>query len=150
MTSTIDLHLQGSMDQLRVAWQAGEALLELVPFEEDPEGNRYNVLLAVQEMITNVLRHSYRGDDRLPLQVTFRAETDGFEVVLRDRGPRFDPTTHTAVARDGDGVPKEGGGYGIVIMRTVMDEASYRYEDGTNVLRMFKSARRPVLAERDA
>ena len=50
MTAKVDLCLQGSMDHLRIVWQTGQTLLESIPFREDPETTRYNVLLAVQEM----------------------------------------------------------------------------------------------------
>ena len=63
MSSLVVLSLTGPMDHLRLVWQTGETLLQSVVFDDDPEGNRYNVLVALQEMVTNVLRHGYRLDD---------------------------------------------------------------------------------------
>ena len=80
MTGTVDLRLCGSMDHLRILWQVGETLLESVPFEDDPEGTRYNVLLAVQEMLTNILRHAYGNDETKPIEVCMQASTDNFTV----------------------------------------------------------------------
>ncbi|HLQ37805.1 MAG TPA: ATP-binding protein, partial [Planctomycetota bacterium] len=106
------------MDHLRLVWQTGEALIDGVAFDEDPEGCRYNVLLALQEMVTNVLRHAYELDERRPVEVIFTVGEDAVEIVLRDQGPAFDP-----LAADGpepDGLPAEAGGYGIYIARMVM------------------------------
>ena len=61
MTCRVELRLQGPMDQLRIVWQTGEALLQPIQFADDPEGTRYNILVAIQEMLTNVLRQPTRG-----------------------------------------------------------------------------------------
>ena len=130
------------MDQLRLVWQAGETLLEQLAFDEDPEGTRYHVLLALQEMVTNVLRHGYALDENLPIEVVFTVTVDAFEIVLRDQGPEFDPLAHHATGLlASDGMPVEAGGYGIHIARMVMDELVYERRDGWNNLRMKKYAR---------
>jgi len=140
MTVKAQLRLQGPMDHLRVVWQAGEALLESVPFRNDPDGTRYNVLLAVQEMVTNVIRHGYHGDEDQPILVEFAADGEGMWIEIRDRGPAFNPAHVSVCPPGGDSVPRAEGGYGIMITRTVMDEFDYAREGDWNVLRMFKSA----------
>lgn len=145
MTSQVELRLQGAMDHLRIVWQTGETLLESVPFAEDPDGSRYNVLLAVQEMLTNVLRHGYLGDESAPVTVTFETDESGISVVMRDCGPAFDPLEVPHV-EDVGGPPQEGG-YGIMIAKVVMDEVSYERDGSWNVLRMTKAARAVVPLE---
>jgi anti-sigma regulatory factor (Ser/Thr protein kinase) len=130
------------MDQLRLVWQAGETLLESVPFEEDVESTRYHVLLALQEMVTNVLRHAYLLDELKPIEVQFTVTDATFEVELRDRGPEFDPVAQDTTAIEyAEGIPPAAGGYGIYIARMVMDEVAYVRRDGWNVLTMRKHAR---------
>ena len=63
MFAQASIKLIGPVDHLRIVWQTGEALLDSVVFDEDSEGTRYNILLALQEMVTNVLRHGYQLDD---------------------------------------------------------------------------------------
>lgn len=140
-TTCVDLHLQGPMDHLRIVWQTGEALLESVPFQEDPEGTRYNVLVALQEMVTNVLRHAYQTGVQGPVAVRFEAGPEGFAVTLRDRGPEFDPRGHEM--QWAEAMPRDPGGYGIMIMRAVMDVVEYRRQDGWNVVSMQKKVRKP-------
>jgi anti-sigma regulatory factor (Ser/Thr protein kinase) len=129
------------MDHLRIVWQTGEALLEAVPFQEDPEGTRYNVLVALQEMVTNVLRHAYRTGTQGPIVVRFEADANGFRVTLRDRGPEFDPRGHEM--HWSEAMPHDAGGFGIMIMRAVMDDVDYARQDGWNVVSMKKLARAP-------
>ena len=144
MTAVVELRLRGSMDHLRIAWQTGETLLESIPFDEDPEGTRYNFLLAVQEMVTNVLRHAYGGvegeDDQVVVE--FTAADSGMAVVIRDHGPEFNPV-QAETPQESDAMPQSGG-YGIMIAKMVMDEIGYTRDGAWNVLRMFKSAKAPV------
>jgi anti-sigma regulatory factor (Ser/Thr protein kinase) len=142
MFAQVALKLTGPMDHLRLVWQTGETLLESVVFDDDPEGNRYNVLLALQEVVTNVLRHSYKLDQQKPIEVRFDLSDDRFVVELRDQGPPFDPLGHevagAVLAAD---MPTQCGGFGIHIVRIVMDEIEYRREGGWNVLRLAKDIR---------
>lgn len=141
MFAQVVLKLTGPMDHLRLVWQTGETLLESVVFQEDPEGNRYNVLLALQEMVTNVLRHAYELDESKPVEVMFQLSEDQLQVELRDQGPAFDPLAHEGGAFEGEEMPTECGGFGIHIARLVMDRVEYSRVDGWNVLRLGKDVR---------
>lgn len=147
MPAQLLLRLTGPLDQLRLCWQAGETMLESVPFELDAECTRYNVLLALQEMVTNVLRHAYEGDDDKPVEVQFTVTDESFEVELRDQGPAFDPLGHDVSELLADtSMPTAAGGFGIHISRLVMDRLEYRRQNGWNVLRMAKLVRTPQQA----
>ena len=139
--ANVTMKLEGNLDHLRIVWQTGEALLENLTFGSDTEGTRYNVLVSLQEMVTNVMRHGYEGDDSRPIEVEFRCDDDRFSVELRDSGPAFDPLGH---AFDPDQPSFEDvdtvGGYGIMIARTVMDRIEYERRDSWNCLRLTKLA----------
>jgi serine/threonine-protein kinase RsbW len=139
MTAIVDLELRGTMDHLRLVWQVGETLLGSVPFQEDPEGTRYNILLALQEMVTNVLRHAYRGDESKPVRLQFVAEPRGIEITLRDQGPPFDPLAAHEPDADAEDLPASPGGFGILIMKAVMESIDYQRDGDWNVLTMMRS-----------
>ena len=142
MLAQVALTLSGPMDHLRIVWQTGETLLQAVQFDDDPEAARYNVLIALQEMVTNVLRHGYQLDETQPVEVRFALADDSFHVTLRDRGPAFDPSAYaTPLAELDAAMPTETGGYGIHIVRQVMDKVEYERTDGWNTLRLTKYAR---------
>lgn len=138
MRARLQLTLAGDLDHLRVAWQAGEALLEATPFEGDAEAARYDVLVAVQEIVTNVLRHAYRGDTTEPVRVEFEIDDREFAVTVADRGPEFDPSRAQTRGMLAQEPPRECGGWGVMIVRTTMDEVEYQRRDGWNRLRMVK------------
>jgi anti-sigma regulatory factor (Ser/Thr protein kinase) len=142
MLSQVAVKLTGPMDHLRLVWQTGETLLDAVVFDEDPEGTRYNVLLALQEMVTNVLRHGYDLDESRPIEVVFDIGADQLQITLRDQGPAFDPLAYDTTSVDAAaGMPTESGGFGIHIARLVMDRVEYERADGWNVLRLTKCVR---------
>lgn len=141
MRSQVVIKLTGPMDHLRLVWQTGETLLDSVVFEEDPEGTRYNVLLALQEMVTNVLRHGYELDVSKPIEVLFEVDEEQLQIVLRDQGPEFDPLTFDTVETDSPEMPSEAGGFGIHIARMVMDRVDYSRVNGWNTLRLVKGFR---------
>ena len=138
MHANVVLQLTGPMDHLRLVWQTGETLLEPVTFEEDNEGNRYNVLLALQEMVTNVLRHGYDLDESMPIEVEFEVSSQRLVIELRDRGAEFNPLDFDSEAMASEEMPTSAGGFGIHIAKMVMDEVEYERRDGWNCLRLTK------------
>ena len=84
-----------------------------------------DLVQAVDEWVTNVVRHGYRGTSG-PVEV--EVDRDGAEIVVRvrDRAPVFDP----ADAPPFDpGVPLEQrrpGGMGIHLMRDLMGSIGHR------------------------
>ncbi len=75
MAARVELILDGHLDQLRIAWQVGETLLNEVPFEDDPKVTRYNILVAMQELLTNVFRHGYLASSGQVVEVTAASGT---------------------------------------------------------------------------
>jgi anti-sigma regulatory factor (Ser/Thr protein kinase) len=138
VTARLQLHLSGDLDHLRVVWQTGEALLESTPFEGDAEAARYDVLVAVQEIVTNVIRHAYLGATTEPVGIEFEVDEHQFAVTVADRGPEFDPSRAQTRGMTTEEPPRECGGWGVMIVKTTMDEVVYERRDGWNRLRVVK------------
>jgi serine/threonine-protein kinase RsbW len=101
-----------------------------------------DLVLAVNEAVTNVLLHGY--DDR-PGLVTVSVEADGeaIRVRLTDSAPLFDPTTVPTpdITRPLEDRPL--GGLGVHMMRRLTDELSYGLTgDGHNELLFVKRGAR--------
>jgi anti-sigma regulatory factor (Ser/Thr protein kinase) len=92
------------------------------------------ILLAVDEALTNVIRHAYQGK---PGKITvFVITTDNkVEIVLEDRGQKFDPTQVPPPE-----LPRhKPGGLGVHFIRTIMDEMIYDdYDSAANRLRLIR------------
>ncbi len=136
MNAEVDLELNGELDFLRLAWQAAECVLDRILFEEDEEQCRYNLLLAIQEALTNSLRHGY-GDEapeRKWIGLRIRVHEGCLRIEIRDRAFPFDPTVVPDLQDTPEGEVLPEGGYGLRIIRAVTDRLTYRREEEMNVL----------------
>lgn len=93
--------------------------------------------LAVEEAITNVIMHGYRYRPG-GIAVTCRASHGLIEVQIEDSAPPFDPLSLPEPDLSAGLDNRRIGGLGILLIRRVMDEIVYRYEDGKNVLVLVK------------
>lgn len=92
------------------------------------------ILLAVDEALTNVIRHAYQGKPG-KMMVSISTTDDKIEIVLEDQGRKFDPTQ----------VPTpelpchKPGGLGVHFIRAIMDQMIYDVQNPTgNRLRLIK------------
>ncbi len=86
------------------------------------------VTLAVDEAVANVMEHAYTGMTEVGyVHVLVRVEDLDFIVKVIDEGKKFDTTSMTSI--DIREAVKNGqkNGYGIYLIRQVMDEIHYNY-----------------------
>ena len=137
-TSEVEIRISASPEYLSVARSAVRKVVELVGLAEHQADG---VILALDEALTNVIRHSYGGPCNEQILVTMRRRhadkkgADSLEFIVRDFGKQVDP--ETIKGRDLDEV--RPGGLGVHIIRSVMDEVEYSCPlDGGMKLRMVK------------
>jgi serine/threonine-protein kinase RsbW len=102
-----------------------------------PEEDILDTQLAVEEAVTNIIMHGY-GDAGGEILVLCRASRGIVEIQLEDRAIPFDPLSLPEPDLEGDIEDRQIGGLGIFLVRRVMDEILYRYEDGKNILILIK------------
>jgi serine/threonine-protein kinase RsbW len=93
--------------------------------------------LAVEEVITNIIVHGYRGPEG-EIHLSCRFTGDRIGIRITDTAPRFDPLSMPEPDLDSTIDERMIGGLGIYLVRQVMDTIAYRYENGKNVLTMEK------------
>lgn len=78
------------------------------------------ILLAVDEALTNIIRHAYGGNPG-KMAVSVSAADNKIEIVLEDWGKKFDPTQVPPPE-----LPRhKPGGLGVHFIRTIMDQMIY-------------------------
>jgi serine/threonine-protein kinase RsbW len=102
-----------------------------------PEDDILDTQLAVEEAITNIIMHGYRNGEGA-ITVSGRAGDGTVEVRLEDRAGPFDPLSIPEPDLAGDAGDRKIGGLGIFLIRQIMDDARYRFEDGKNILVLTK------------
>ena len=95
--------------------------------------------LAIEETVTNVIFYAY--PQGVSADITLSAESTGNELtfVLSDSGKPFDPTAKEDPDLDVDPMDREQGGLGILIVKNIMNEVTYRRLGDTNQLTMKKT-----------
>jgi serine/threonine-protein kinase RsbW len=101
------------------------------------EAERCDIMIAVDEALSNVMKHSYKGDPNCRVWLSCTAENGSLEVVLRDQGEALDPQRLEPPPPDEMRV----GGRGIFLMRSTMDEVNFERRGDTNWLRLSKQVR---------
>ncbi len=94
--------------------------------------------IAVEEIFANICHYAYPGEVG-KVTVEVRME-DGQRLVLTfsDSGVRYNPLEKPDPDITLGAQEREIGGLGIYMVKNIMDEVSYRYEDGKNILTMVK------------
>lgn len=121
------------------------AFIEAVCQTEDMDRNTiHNIVLAMGEAVTNIIRHAHQERPEATVQICCRLDAETVEILLLDEGEPFDLD---AVPYMDPGELRVGG-RGVYLMRALMDELSCR-PLGTrgNVLRMVKRWRSPPVRE---
>lgn len=95
-----------------------------------------DVRLAVDEAVTNIITHGYNGPGDIELDLT--AEGSDLIVRLRDQAPAFDPASAPPIDLSPPGERENPGGFGLFLMRSVMDDIPYKVTTTGNELTMTK------------
>ena len=96
--------------------------------------------LAVEEIFVNIANYAYRPDKG---NATIRVEVseDPLQVTLTfvDRGVPYDPLARQDPDVSLPAEQREIGGLGIFLVKQTMDDVTYEYKDGQNILTLKKS-----------
>jgi anti-sigma regulatory factor (Ser/Thr protein kinase) len=107
-----------------------------------PEPECHLVVLAVDEALTNIIRHAYLGDAERPIELSFRRihvagngpGNVALEIVLEDRGV----TVHGKKLCGRALEDVRPGGLGLHFIRESMDTVEFSRRKGRNQLRLVK------------
>lgn len=97
------------------------------------------ICVAIEEVFVNVAHYAYKGgkgDAKMAFGFDESSRTATFE--LSDSGVPFDPLQKPDPDITLSADAREIGGLGIFITKKTMDNVSYRYENGENILTMTK------------
>lgn len=141
----LKMELRSNPAMLSVVRDALGRLAERLGFSE-PECRA--IVRAVDEALTNVIRHAYHGQTNRPIQATFRSihlRHDGvqkaaLEILLQDEGLRVDRAK--LYGRSLDDV--RPGGLGLHFIRQSVDTMEFGHHKGKNRLRLVKFLHEPT------
>lgn len=99
-----------------------------------PEELRHDVLVIVDEVLSNVLRHGGTGVGDLEVDMRMAIEDDTLVLRFADSGSPFDVLSVKAPDLEIPVGQRPAGGLGMVLIRALTDTQRYLREGGRNVL----------------
>ena len=99
----------------------------------------YNIQLAADEAVSNIIEHAYEGVKNGVLEISCGVKDGAITIVMVDYGKSFDSSAIPLPDFKADLSERKIGGLGIFLMRKLMDEVHYESRrDKSNVLTMIK------------
>ena len=100
------------------------------------------IVVAIEEVFVNIAMYAYApgvGDADFRMEISGDPPTAEFRFA--DRGIPYDPTAREDPDITLPAEQREVGGLGILMTKKFMDEVSYEYRDGQNLLTLRKRLR---------
>lgn len=104
----------------------------------------YEIQLAVDEAVTNIIEHAYGGECKDDIQCLCESNQGSLSITLIDCGLPFNPSEVPEPDLSSSLEERKIGGLGIYFIKKMMDEVHYSFkpshssEIGNNILRMVK------------
>ncbi len=134
-SEVVRLELPANLRYLNILAACISEMLARVDGLSDPQQTIYNIQLAVHEGCTNIVDHAYVDDGgRIGVNLMLGWNPPQIIIELHDTGRSFDPTT----IQDPDLDDPQVRGYGLYLMRQIMDEVVYESRPEDNCWRMVK------------
>jgi serine/threonine-protein kinase RsbW len=103
----------------------------------------YKVNLALEEMITNIIKYGYDDYNSHDIDVCLEILPDEIVAVIEDDGHAFDPLAQEKRDEPATLEEKKPGGLGIHLIKQLVGNMSYRRDGTRNVLEI-RAQRKPA------
>ena len=100
--------------------------------------NAFNINLAIEEAVTNVIMYAYPQDEEHEFTLSVKQIENRLIFKLIDTGKEFDPTLQPDADVTLSLEERPIGGLGIFLIRKIMKTVKYCRIDGKNILTMVK------------
>lgn len=101
-----------------------------------PMADVFKLNLALEEAVVNVMNYAYPGQTGMPIALTMEKTGNTLIFSLVDSGVPFDPTSTEEPDLTLSADERPIGGLGIFLVREMMSDINYRYENSQNILTM--------------
>ena len=136
MSANLTLNMRAELDEIERIHAAVDLLAQA---EAWPEDLLFQIKLVLEEIGTNIVKYGYDEEGQQFFQVTLTSETDTLTMEIVDDGKPYDPFPEAPEPDLDSPVPERPiGGLGVYLVQKLMDEATYRREDGRNIVTLIK------------
>ena len=105
-----------------------------------PMPAQISIDIAVEELFVNIASYAYgNGSGKAVVQVTVQEDPLSVEISFIDNGAPYDPLAKADPDTTLSLKERKKGGLGIFMVKKSMDNVSYEYKDGNNILTIKKN-----------
>ena len=131
-----ELEVRADGEELSKVIEFVDGLIE--PMDCSPK-TQMQIELSVEEIFVNIANYAYApGTGTALIRVDISGDPPVAEITLIDRGKPYDPLAKEDPDVTLPSKERSIGGLGIFLTKKSMDEVSYVYRDGCNMLTMKK------------
>lgn len=102
------------------------------------EADIEEIRLAVDEAITNVIKHAYNFDASGRIYISVGCDDKHFWIAIQDSGHAFDLEAYSEPDVQRRIAERKKGGVGVYLIKRLMDKVEYSKENEHNQIRMIK------------
>ena len=99
---------------------------------------KHQLGIAVDEIVSNVARYAYQ-DKKGKMALRIETDSSGITITVTDSGIPYNPLEKEDPDITLSAEERGIGGYGIFIVKKIMDEVTYEYKDNKNIFTMRKN-----------
>ena len=104
-----------------------------------PEDFRKQMVIVGDELLSNIIKYGYENNGgEILVRLSFDDESRGFVLTIIDHAKPFNQLEVENHAFEEGETDLRAGGLGLIIVNSIMEERSYEYRDGTNILTLKK------------
>ena len=99
----------------------------------------FQVDLILEEVFVNIANYAYApGTGRAVIRAELSDDPKAIYISFADRGMKYDPLAKEDPDVTLPAEERPTGGLGVFLVKKLMDEVSYEYSDGRNILKLKK------------
>jgi len=134
----LEIKIPAQIERLDEVLEFVEAAILDYKIEGTDNKFNININIVIEEIFVNIASYAYPsgGGD---ITVSVDASEDGITIEFRDSGIAYDPLAKDDPDISLSASEREIGGLGIFMVKQMMDNIDYRYENNSNILTLYKN-----------
>ena len=137
MAATLSVRLANRLDEFQ---RFDTALDEFARVQNLPDTVVFPTRLAIDELFVNIVSYGYTDKKTHEIEVELTVDEEKITIDIRDDGIAFDPLSEVAAPNlDVSLEDREIGGNGIHIVKSLMNDVTYKRENNRNHLCLIKN-----------
>ncbi len=122
-----------------IANKCGEIIEYLMASPDMPAdtGLQFKIQLSIEEIVENIVRYAYENGSGY-LEASTHVDDGMLSIQFADAGHPFDPLAKPDPDITLSAEERSVGGLGIFLCKQLMDDVTYEYHEGRNILTLKK------------